>query len=308
MVYNFFGDFMTIVFTQVLQLLIFAGIGFALAKGKIVNADHSKLLSALVVYVFMPATVFKTFSTNFTVQYIKEKYYYLLVGTAVLISVAVAAHFMAKLLSRDAYERNVYKYSLTVPNSGYMGYALCEAVYGSATLLNVIIFALPITVYCYSIGYCILTKSKLNLKKLLNPPVIAILIGATFGLSGLTLPSTAEEILSKASSCLGPVCMLLTGMAVSQFKLTGLLKIPSVYIVTFLRLVAIPCAIALVLSLFCPKEAILAVIMIYSMPCGLNTIVFPKLVGENCERGAALALISHILSCVTIPLCIYLFG
>ena len=146
---------MTLVFTQVLQLLIFAAIGFALAKGKIVNAAHSKLLSALVVYVFMPATVFKTFSTNFTVKYISEKYYYLLVGIAVLVIIAQSAQFVSKLLSREPYEQNVYKNSLTVPNSGYMGYALCEAVYGSATLLNVIIFALPITVYCYSIGYCI---------------------------------------------------------------------------------------------------------------------------------------------------------
>ena len=299
---------MTLVFTQVLQLLIFAAIGFALAKGKIVNADHSKLLSALVVYVFMPATVFKTFSTNFTVKYISEKYYYLLVGIAVLVIIALSAHFVSKLLSREPYEQNVYKYSLTVPNSGYMGYALCEAVYGSATLLNVIIFALPITVYCYSIGYCILTKSRFELKRIFNPPVIAILIGAAFGLSGLTLPAVADDLLTKASGCMGPVCMLLTGMAVSQFNILSLLKDRKLYIVTALRLIVIPCLIALALSLFCPKEAVIAVVMIYAMPCGLNTIVFPKLVGESCEKGAGLALISHILSCLTIPFCLYLFG
>lgn len=299
---------MTVVFSQVLLLLIFAAIGYALSKARIVDASHSKLLSALVVYVFMPATVFKTFSNNFTVSYIREKYYYLLVGTVVLISVAVAAHFVSMLLSKDKYTQNVYKYSLTVPNSGYMGYALCEAVYGSATLLNVIIFALPVTVYCYTVGYCILTKAKLELKRILNPPVIAILIGAVVGLTGLPLPDLFSDLLSKASGCMGPVCMLLTGMAVSEFKIPALLKNVNVYIVTALRLLVIPCLIALVLSLFCPKEAVIAVVMIYAMPCGLNTIVFPKLIGESCEKGAGLALISHILSCITIPLCIMFFG
>lgn len=44
------------------------------------------------------------------------------------------------------------------------------------------------------------------------------------------------------------------------------------------------------------------VIMITCMPCGLNTIVFPKMIGEDCKTGARLALISHFFSVVTLPL------
>ena len=47
-------------------------------------------------------------------------------------------------------------------------------------------------------------------------------------------------------------------------------------------------------------------VLMYAMPCGLNTIVFPKLVGEDCSTGATLALMSNLLAVITIPLCISL--
>ena len=47
---------------------------------------------------------------------------------------------------------------------------------------------------------------------------------------------------------------------------------------------------------------------IYALPCGLNTVVFPKLVGENCSVGASLAFVSNILACITIPLVMSLAG
>jgi predicted permease len=46
--------------------------------------------------------------------------------------------------------------------------------------------------------------------------------------------------------------------------------------------------------------------VLYAMPCGMNTIVYPKLVEKDCRLGAATVLVSTVLSLITIPLCIYL--
>jgi len=43
-------------------------------------------------------------------------------------------------------------------------------------------------------------------------------------------------------------------------------------------------------------------VIVASMPCGLNTVVFPRLVGEDCRMGARMILYSHIFSMATIPL------
>ena len=75
------------------------------------------------------------------------------------------------------------------------------------------------------------------------------------------------------------------------------------------RLLVLPCATAGVMTLLGIDPTVTAVALLVSaMPCGMNTIVFPKLVGEDCRTGAALTCVTSILCCVTIPLCLWFFG
>ena len=299
---------MLVIFKQVAILFIFAIIGYTLCKTKKIQASSTKFLSNLVVWVFFPATTFKSFATNFTIKYITEKYDIILTSAILVTIVSTLAIFLSKLLTKDKYRRSVYTYSLTVPNSGYMGIPLTQAIYGEAMLTNVLLFALPINIYLYSIGYCSLTKVKLTFKKLLNPPLIAITLGAIFGLSGLALPKFASDFLSTASAPMGPCTMLILGMTLSEYNFGKLLKPNMNYVICFLRLIAIPAITVILLKAINLENVITPALIVYSMPCGLNTVVFPKLVDEDCETGAALALISTALSMASIPLMLSVFS
>lgn len=299
---------MLVIFKQVAILFIFAIIGFTLCKTNKVNSSSTKFLSTLVVWVFLPATTFKSFATNFTVKYITEKYDIIITSAIFVTAISTLAFLISKLLTKDKYRRSVYTYSLTVPNSGYMGIPLTQAIFGEAMLTNVLLFALPINIYLYSIGYCSLTKAKLTFKKLLNPPLIAISLGAIFGLSGLTLPEFATDFLSTASAPMGPCTMLILGMTLSEYNFAKLLKPNMNYLVAAMRLIVIPAFAVIILNLLNLENVIMPALIVYSMPCGLNTVVFPKLVDEDCETGAALALISTALSMATIPLMLTIFS
>jgi len=228
---------MTVVFEQVLMLVLFAAAGYVLCKKHLSDSKHTKLLSTLEIYVFLPGTVFNTFSKNFTVAYLREKYVLVLISAAVLVIVAVSMHFFSKVLTKDDYRRSVYTYSLSIPNYGYMGYALAGSLFGSETLLNVMIYALPLSMYVYTIGYCMLTKTKLNLKKLLNPVLISMGIGMVVGLVGWQPPALVSTMAEKAAACMAPVSMLLTGMVISEYRFRELLRNKMNYLVSGLRLV-----------------------------------------------------------------------
>ena len=137
---------MAIVAQQVAILAILALLGYILVKSGKADAQHAKLLSTLVVYICFPCTVFRTFVNQFTVSYLSENYRALLLSVALMSVVVIIAKRAAKLFSKDAYEQNIYAYTLIVPNSGYMGSALVDALYGQAVLLNQIMFNLPVTV------------------------------------------------------------------------------------------------------------------------------------------------------------------
>ncbi len=295
------------VFEQVLILFSFVTLGYILSKTGKLDVKNSKILSAVLVNVVLPCNILKSFSERFTVDYLTQNYLMVTISLVLLLVLAVAAFLGGKLFSKNKYVRKVYEYSLVVPNMGYMGYPLSQAMYGAAGLMDVMMFGIPILLYIYIYGYAILTKTGLKLKALLNPSIITMVLGMILGLSGFQMPELVSDILGKGSACMGPISMLLTGIVISEYNLKEILGDVRIYIMSALRLVVIPVIVGAVLHMFAAPEILRTAVLIYALPCGLNTVVFPKLVGENCKIGAGLALVSHLAACATIPLVFWLF-
>lgn len=296
------------VFEQIIILLLFVAIGYVLGKTGIVKHEHSKALSTLLVYVFLPCNVFKTFVARFNVEYIFANWYSIAISSVIVIVLAVASHFIPRAVTKDKYERSVFEYSLVVPNSGYMGYALASSVFGAAGLMGIMTMALPLQIYIYTFGYAILTKQGLNFKKLINPVLIATLLGMILGLLKTPVPAFAGSILDSASACMAPISMILTGLVISEFKIKDIAFNARIYPIILLRLVVIPVIIGFALKPFCDSWTVSIAVLLYALPCGMNTVVFPKLVGEDCRSGAGVALVSTILSAITVPLIFFIFG
>ena len=297
---------MFVVMEQVFVLFAFSLAGYLLSVCKLANVSHAKLLSTLLVYVFLPCNIFRTFSVNCTVEYISEKYVLIIASAVIIALLVVFAKFGARLFSKEAYPQKIYRYALSIPNYGFMGFALTESLLGTAGLLNIMLFSLPISLYNYSGAFCMLTKKKLTLKSLLHPVLIAL--GMIVGLTGIPVPKVIISIMDKSSACMGPVSMLLAGITISEFQVPALLKNKKNYIIVFLRLILIPGILGLLLLPLNNPVLLQSAVLLYAMPCGLNTIVYPKLVDEDCEIGAGMALVSNVLACLTIPLMCALFG
>ena len=297
---------MTALFEQLFLLYTFMLCGYIFGKSGIIAHDHSKVLSTIAVYIFLPCNIFKAFSKNFTLDYLKNYYPFLIVSTVALILIVTAVHFVVKLFSKNSYDRKVYEYSLIVPNGGYMGQPLAESIFGATGLLDIIVFNIPVSFYIYTLGFCMLTKRSFSLKKLCNPVMISMLIGALVGLIGIPVPSALTNLTSSASACMAPIAMILAGLSMSEFRAKDLLLYPKAYMASAIKIFVIPMAIFIVLKPFASAEMLRAAVLLYAMPCGMNSIVFAKLVDEDCHTGARLALISNLLAIITIPIFISL--
>jgi predicted permease len=299
---------MIAIFEQVCILIAFCVTGYVMCKTKLLSAEHSKPLSVLLVYVFFPCMSFNTFSAQFNVTYLQQRGALILVSVGLLLVMVVCAKIMTKLLGGDPYTRNVNDYSMTTANIGYMGYPLVEAVFGQNVLLDCMMFGLPMSIYIGTIGYNMLTigKGQKSIwQKIFTPSLIGILIGCVVGISGIKLPQTVFDIAKMSSNCVAPVSMLLTGMAISEFSIKELVANWKVYIVCAVRLILAPVVAWSLVKLCGLGFALIPATALYAMPCGMNNIVYPKLVGKDCRHGAAIVLVSTVLSMLTIPLCIY---
>ena len=295
------------VFMQVLGLFIFVSIGYALGKLRVCDLTHTKVLSKLLVYVFLPCNVFKTLSGNFTISYISSNYPLVIAGAVILFCLLIFAFFAAKFFSKDAYERHIYEYAFVVSNYGYMGYALALELFGVSGQVNFMTFSLAFSIYNYTLAIALLTKKKMNLKNLFHPVLLATVLGITAGLTGFRLPEFLTGAVDKSAQCMAPISMLLTGLVTAEKPLKNLLTDKRLYPMLLIRMILMPLAIGGILTLFCSPSVVCAAVLFCSLPMGLNTVVYPKMVDENCEIGTGLALTSTALACLTIPFILNLF-
>lgn len=297
-------------------MFLFIVLGYILSRWKYLPDNAQAVLSRLENYIFIPALVLGTFIGNFTTEKLSVARD-LLLGSLVLALIAIGFSLLCvRFCSKDKYERNIYTYGLCFSNFGFMGNAVVSALFPDI-FLEYLIFTLPLWTLINLWGVPVLLMGNggkhqtlgQRAKSFLNPMFVCMLLGMVIGLLGIPIPQFVSSAVSAAGSCMSPIAMLLTGMTIAQFDLREVLRIKSVYLVSVLRLILFP-LLFLAAMLFIPLPNTFATCAICSlaMPLGLNTIIIPSALGKDTKVASGMALISHILSCLTIPAIFMLFA
>lgn len=300
---------------QMALLFTFIVIGYILSKFKIVPENAGAVLSKLENTVFTPASILGTFMVGFTVSKLTSAWQFLAGGiTLIAISVPIA-FLVSKLTSKDSYVRKIYTYGLIFANFGFMGNAVVQNVYGNEIYMNYLIFVIPLWVgiYAWAVPTLLIPKGeggglKNRLKNIFNPMLVATIVGMIIGVSGIKIPGFITSAISSLGSCMSPVAMLLTGMAIAKINMKESFTDLGIYTVSAVRLIAIPLLfIGIAYFLPIPYDIKLCAVCAGSMPLGLSTIVIPQAYGLDTKKASGMALISHILSCITIPIIFMIF-
>lgn len=304
--------FSSVIF-QIAVLFSFILIGFIICKLGVLPKESSTVFSKLENKILMPAVVINTFHKNCTIQNISEKWIFIVYSTAILVFCIVVSFIVSKFLSKSSYMQKIYRYSMSVSNFGFVGTAMVSGIYGSESieLFDYMMFLLPLNLFTYSIGIAWLVPdntSSFSFKNLVNPIFISLFIGTGLGLLPLPEFKLLNTVISSAASCMAPIAMILTGFVIGSFSLTALFKKWQTYVVTFVRLIALPALTVIALRLIgTSNEIVVASLCANAMPLGLNTVIIPSAYGKNPEDGASMALVSQLSAIVTIPILFYIF-
>lgn len=306
-------------------LMLLIAIGYVLVKTKVVPSEGAGLLSKLENYVFIPALVLGTFLKDFTVTKLSTAWQYVVCGSVVVGISAIFAVFVSKLCTKDKYTQNIYTYGLSFANFGFMGNAVVQALFPEV-FADYLIYVIPfwILIYVWGVPYTLMPKNEnkknlfSGLKNLINPMFIAMVIGIILGLANISLPDFVCEVsesgkvggvVGTLGDCMSPVAMLLTGMTIAKISLRSAFTNLSIYAVSLIRLIFMPLIVIAVLYFVdLPYGVELCSICATAMPLGLNTIVVPAAYGRDTTVAAGMALVSHLLSCITIPIVFLIFS
>ena len=312
---------------QMLVIFILILIGYLLRHKNIVEYNASANLSKMELFIFSPALNFVTQAKNCTAGNLKENWVLILYGGLTILVAVVIAEFLSRLFVRDyrenreaAYKRCIYKYSIAFANYGFFGNFIVLSVFGEEMLFKYQMFTFMLSFFVYSWGmYTLIPKdrntgiTKHIIKGLTSPPMLAMVGGMLVGLLGwgqaITEVPFINTVLTNAGDCMGPIAMLLAGMALGNYDIKEMFRDKKIYIVSALRLIVLPAAFVLVHKLIGTTNPVIIplTLIAFAGPLGMNTIVFPAAYGGDTKTGASMTLISSLFSVITLPLMYYLF-
>ncbi len=301
--------------SQMGYLFTFIFLGYLLMKIRGLPEGTAKVVSKLENNLLLPAMVFNTFANQFTVETLKTAWRSIVISVALVVIVVVLVMFLSRFLSKDGYLRKIYSYGLCFSNFAFMGYAVVKAVFPEF-YMDYVIYTMPMWagIYIWATPTLLMPEGKGGLKErmknFLNPMFVCLVIGVVFGLGdlGRFIPEFAQNVINATESCMSPLAMMLVGITLADVKLKTVFTDPAVYLISLLRLVAIP-AIFILAAKFVPFARVdyICALVTLSMPMGLTSIVVPAAYGRDTSKASGLALVSHAISCITIPL-IFLWG
>ena len=286
---------------QILQMFLLAGLGYELFKTKKITQDGAKALGNILIYLALPSVIINGFLIDRTPEHITGMLYSA-IGAAVLLLISI-------LVSRLVFKSDaIAAFAGAFSNPGFFGIPLIIASVGQHAVFYVACFVAFLNIGQWTYGVSILTgqpiRQGFQLKKLIKAPfIIAILIGLTLFFTQLPLPAVVSGVLSSVASLNTPLAMFTVGIYLAQTSIPGMVRRKSLYVVSFVRLLAVPLISLLLLSLLPQSlsDMKMALLLAIACPVGSNVAVYAQLHGKDYGYAVETVVISTLLSALTIP-------
>ena len=276
---------------QIAQLFIVLLMGYVVVKAGLLKASDSKVLSVVFVYLVMPCVVLNAFQIDDTPQ----------IRTGLLYSMGIAVGMQVNIIYSNAA-------ALVIP--------LVQALLGEKYVVYSCAFVIVQLILLWThASACLQEGAKLEWKKILtNVNLIAIVAGALLYLLHISLPSPIVSTLSSVGAMIGPMGMLLAGMAIAEVPLKKVFCTPRNYLPVALRLIVVPIIVLLLLRVFHASDwiadgkAILMTVYLSAITPSCATVTsMAQLYNRDAAHSSALYVLSTLLSIMTMPLMIGLF-
>jgi malonate transporter len=310
-------------FTTLLIVLPVFGIiaaGYVCGRQGLLGPTASSELNRFVVYLGLPALLFQVMAeSNWSALWQP--------GFIASFAIGTFAIFGGALLYRLARGHRLSDASIDglnagYANAGYIGFPLCEVVFGRESFALVTIAAILTVSVLFAVAIVFVEIGiqterhprrlaiKVGKALMRNPLLVAPVLGALWASSGVPLPDSARDFLHLMGNAASPCALVSLGLflaakhrgntagrpaaiAFTLLKLVGQPAITAICAYGIFRIAAVPAAVAVLVS---------------ALPTGTG----PFMVAEFYKREAVVTsgtiLFSTVASILTLTACILLIG
>ena len=296
---------------QVAVLFVLIGCGALLRKLKLVGDGAVEGLVNLLILVVTPCLIVDVFQRPFDPSMLK--------GLAVAFAVGAAGHVAVILLATlfvrhpDANVRRPLLLAAVFSNAGFMGIPLEQAILGDGGVFYGIVYVVVFNLFMWSWGIGRMKgdagSATGSLRMWVNPGTVGIALGLPLFFLSVRLPAVIGTPVHELANLNTPVAMIVIGYCLCGAKLGRVVKMPSVYVATAIRLVAYPLLMIAAMFPFrhvFDRDMMLAVVIAASAPVAAMVSMFAAKFGRDVDVSVAVVSGSTIVSILTMPVIIAL--
>lgn len=298
---------------QMIQLFLVISIGYILSKIKILDVDFNKKLTTLLLSVTTPALIVSSVLTTTDYLPIKDILFVFLVGIIIYIALPIIGFIIVKIMRVPMPQQGLYIFMTVFSNIGFMGFPVMKAIFGNDAIFYTAIFNMIFNLLVFTVGTGIMgygtdRKTKINLKDLLSPGVVASLIALLIYFVQLKFPDVIVSTVTMIGDITTPMAMLIIGSTLANIPIKEVFGELRLYPYTLIKQVILPILAYPILSLFIKDSLILGVTLIMiSMPVANTAVLFATEYDGDVSLAAKSVFMTTLLSIITIPLIVALF-
>lgn len=302
-----------VILHQMVQLFILLGLGYLLYKVKVIDSDFNKKLTRFVLDFTLPLMMLASMLD----QPAEREYLPVakMFGISIIIYMIlpVLAFVIVKILRMPEKDQGMYMMMLTYGNVGFMGFPILDAIYGStgvfyATMLNIVFNVSAFSAGVIMVNYKAKGSStnKIQLKSIFSPCIIISLISIAIYFTGIVFPQDIVSACSAAGGLTSPLAMIIIGSTLATMDIKSVFDDWRIYLFTFVKQIALPIIMWLILRVFIKDEMMLGICTILMMMPTANICVMLANRHNRNEKLAAKGIfVTTLFAMVSVPLLMF---
>ena len=217
------------------------------------------------------------------------------VATYAALTVAVAV-----IVRLAGFNSRTWHAPLVMSNTGNIGLPLAFFAFGDEGLgFAVAVFAVS-TVYAFTFGLWLVTRTSNPLNLIKEPMVGATLLGALFLWQGWQTPDVVTNTLRLIGQLGIPLMLITLGVAIARISPSNISRSAIMAVVKIALCAGVATAIGLAFDL--PKVAFGILVLQFAAPAAVTSYLIAEKYGADAEPVAGLVVLTTALSVITLPL------
>mgnify|MGYP000021332660 CR=1 FL=1 len=301
------------VLSQLAVMFLMIGAGYLVRRVNIVSEKCQSDLAEVVLWIALPCSIVESgvleTASNSTSSILW------MTGLSLLsyILVILAAEGIARLFPMPERRRGLFACMTVFANTAFVGYPVCNLLLGSKGVFYCSFFNMAFSLFFFTYGVRRISGKRENGMLAVftrDPGMIATVLMLLIFACQWKPPAFVQTFLSGMSALCTPLSMLVIGCMLTQVNLKDILKEKSYYLLSFIRLTAIPVCTLLILlplaRLGVDKDILFIVIIMCAMPAGSLTAIYAQKYRKDAHYVSGGIMHTMVCFCISLPIIILL--